>query len=946
MAQRVHNPVTESPEWWGSPPTVTIVRTTLEARPGRAGTVDDAPRMSVDAPPRPPVSRSGGGTIFLPPWTRAPLLPFRQPAVILAVLGAAMILACASASAALFLSSSSSESMRRILAQECADAAYPTVRATGVVADADQLVPGARASLQPRELADRDVRGAMTGAGFADPYPVRFSDQAPQVVAGSQIKGGRLFYRPGATEQVTPVGRTLPGAGVWLPDGLATRLDVPVGGTVNLTGGGTDGDGAGSARVVGIYRNLFEEPVRPYWCSYSTLFVNPSYGDDTSAPPPLVLTTDSDTFSRLRDGYNGSSTESWVSPVGTSGLTLSEGKDIVGRQSAAYAAAGLPEPTDFADRNAGTGQLPVFTERVSLIRDGLRGPVLPIAFGGSLLALLLVGAAGSYWADRRAREVRLLSSRGVSPAALALKAVLELALPAAVGTVLGWLLARWLVTELGPSPVLDPSAPWQAGATALVALASGLGLLALVAGLRSRAATERPVGARRTWVALAPWELLLLGAALLCWLRLRSGDAVTVDKGIAQINLLVVAFPLLFLVGAAVLVVRLLALLLPRLAKAAGRLSPGWYLATRRVTASRVVSVVLLAAASTPIAVLVYAAALTQTSQYTLDAKAGLVNGSTVAVQSVDPVARTPATDAAGAVVVRYLYGKVDGQPGDVVVLAVDPDTFAGAASWDDRYAGRSLPDLMATLKSGGDRVPAVVVRDGPAFPATFELGLGRTRVEVTAAATAEIFPGRRVPAPMIVLDRSRLGEVDPYAGTLNELWSRGDPTAAQDAVAAQDARIYTVSSQDSVFEVANFLGVSWTFGYLSALAALVGLVAIGGLLLYLETRQRSRTAAYALGRRMGLTRGTHLRSLLAELGVLLGLAWVIGAALAWAAVLMVYGRLDIDTDRPPGPLLTVPTAAFAGSLVAVAVVVVLAALYAQRSADRADVAEVLRLGT
>jgi putative ABC transport system permease protein len=199
----------------------------------------------------------------------------------------------------------------------------------------------------------------------------------------------------------------------------------------------------------------------------------------------------------------------------------------------------------------------------------------------------------------------------------------------------------------------------------------------------------------------------------------------------------------------------------------------------------------------------------------------------------------------------------------------------------------------------------------------------------------------------MLVVDRSRLGTVDRYAGSLSEMWSRdASPDRARDAVTAQHARIYLVTSQDTVFEVANFLGVSWTFGYLSALAALVGLVAIGGLLLYLETRQRSRTASYALGRRMGLTRATHLRSLLAELGVLLGLAWVIGAGLAWAAVLLVYHRLDIDPTRPPTPLLTIPVLALAGSAIAVAVVVVLAALYAQRSADRADVSEVLRLGS
>ena len=122
---------------------------------------------------------------------------------------------------------------------------------------------------------------------------------------------------------------------------------------------------------------------------------------------------------------------------------------------------------------------------------------------------------------------------------------------------------------------------------------------------------------------MVPWELLVLGAALACWLALRGSDTVTIDAGVAQINSLVVAFPLLFLAGSAVLVVRLLALGLPGLGKAAGRLSPAWYLAARRVTASRVVSVVLLAAASTPIAMLVYSAALTQTSQYTLRPKPG-----------------------------------------------------------------------------------------------------------------------------------------------------------------------------------------------------------------------------------------------------------------------------------------------------------------------------------
>jgi len=821
-----------------------------------------------------------------------------------------------------------------LLAVQCPDAGYPAVRATQVVPDQAGGPPGSE------RVEDSTVRSAMTGAGLADPYRVRLGEQTTQVVRGAQTTGGRIFYRDGVTSQITPVGRTLSGPGIWLQAGMATRLDATVGSRVSFSISG-EGHGPGF-RVVGIYRNQDEEPIRPYWCSYTNLFQNPSYGND-SVPPPLVIATDAATFQAARDSYFGSSTDSWVSPAKTTDITLTEGRAIADKQAAAYAAAGVTPSQRLADLNSGSGRMPEFVERTSLTRDGLRGPVLPIALGGSILALLLVGAAGSYWADRRSREVRLLSSRGVGPGALALKAVLELALPAIVGTVLGWLAARWLVALLGPSPLLDAAAPWQAAVTALIALAAGLGLLALVAGLRSRAATERPVGSRRGWVAVVPWELLVLAAAAGCWLRLRGSDAVTLDAGIAQINLLVVAFPLLFLAGAAVLLVRLLALLLPRVARTAGRLSPAWYLATRRVTASRVISVILLAAASLPIAMLVYAATLTQTSQYTLNAKAGLINGSTTTVQSVDPVRRTAATDAVGTLVIRYLYGKVGDQPDDVTVLAIDPDTFPKTAFWDRRFAADSLDTLVAKLRAPttGGVVPAVaVVEDGPEFPpGAFAVGLGTTRVRAEVVAHATHFSGRRIPGAMLIVDR--------YAGSLSEMWSRdATPDRARDAVTAQHARIYLITSQDTVFEVANFLGVSWTFGYLSALAALVGLVAIGGLLLYLETRQRSRTASYALGRRMGLTRATHLRSLLAELGVLLGLAWVIGAGLAWTAVLLVYNRLDIDPSRQPTPLLTVPVLAFAGSAVAVAVVVVLAALYAQRSADRADVSEVLRLGS
>jgi len=870
--------------------------------------------------------------------------------VILAVIAATTILACASSSAALFLSSASSESLRRIVAADCPDASYPTVQ----VGPMNSVPPGNQAALEvplganpPTELnivdlagLDRRASAALTGAGLAAPQHVAVGESAVYATpdGGAHQKRVQLLYRDGAAANITPL-RQGPARGVWVPAGLASQLSLRPGQPLRL---GFIGGPQAAVPVAGIYRDLFFAPTTPFWCSYGHLFQNPASVDPP--PPALVLPTDAGVFADVQHSTGVPATHLWASPISTDHLTLSAAQDLVHRQNDAYRRLGVPAPADFGTQNTGPGQLPAFAGRTALIRDGLRGPVVPIALGGTILALLLVGAAGSYWADRRSREVRLLSSRGVGPGALAAKAVLELAAPALAGTVLGWLAARWLVRTLGPNPHLDRAAPGQAAVTAAIGLLAGLALLALVAGLRSRGATERPIGARLSWAAVVPWELALLAGAAGCYGRLRGGNAVLLDHNVAQVKMLVVAFPLLFLVGGSIVVVRLLALLLPRLGRLAGRRSAAWYLAARRITASRVVSVTLLAAASTPIAVLVYAAGLTQTSQYTLDAKARLFVGSDIAVSTTDQLTRTAATDRVGTVVVRFTHGRVGDQ--DVQLLAIDPDTFAGTAFWDRRFADLPLPQLLAMLRAptAGGRVPAIAVAGADLGP-RFDVTLGASTGRLETVASTRLFPGGHLPQPLIVVSAARLGPVDEHAGTMVELWSSHPTAEAEAAVRAQRARVFDTTDQLSVFQAANFLGISWTFGYLTALAALVGLVAAGGLLLYLETRQRSRVASYALGRRMGLSRATHLRSLLAELGSLLLAACAVGAALGWAAVLLVYQRLDVDTDRPPPPLLTTPVVALVGCVAAVVAVATLAALYAQRSADRADVAEVLRLG-
>ncbi|MBA2552826.1 MAG: FtsX-like permease family protein [Geodermatophilaceae bacterium] len=871
----------------------------------------------------PPRRRSG--VLLLPPWTRAPWLSFGQPAVILAVVGAAAILACASSSAALFLSSAASESLRVQLDAECPDAAYPVLQDIGP----GRQFGGIITEPLPTDPVPNRAPQEMTEQGLAAPYLVVDSDGSVPMSNGGGNTLTHVLYRDGAQEQIAVLSR-VSGEGLLFPAGAAERL--------NLTAGGTVQFGEAVIPVVGIYDDLFNERlVRPYWCSYTTLFLNEASVDPP--PPGLVIATTPEVAGQVSAASSVPFFQTWVSPIETEGLTLSEARLITAQRDRAFDGSGIDNRFG---RSGATGLLPEMVDRTTLITEGLRGPVIPIALGGSILALLLVAAAGSYWADRRVREVRLLSSRGVGPVALAGKAALELAIPAIVGTALGWLLARWLIRSLGPSPVVDASAPTQAAVTAGVGLVIGLVLLATVAGLRARGSTERTIGVKRSWASRIPWELILLAAAGASYLQLRRGDGVVIEHSVAQVNLLLVSFPLLFLAGAAVLVVRLLSATLPRLRGRAGRWRAAPYFAVSRIAASRLVSAGLLAMVSMPIGVLVYASALTDTSQFTLAAKAGVVVGSDIAVISVDRPTSSPALDAVGTIVARYPYGEVDGQ--DVTVLAINPETFTDFAFWDDRFAEVPLEELVAALAvdDGADGINAVAMGISDEHPV---VRLGPDDLQLDVVAEAETLPGRRQPDPILMVREADLPEIERSAGRFTEIWSTTDEETVRAALPAE-IRVLRVQSTDTVFRVANFLSVTWTFGYLQGLAAFVGAVAIGGLLLYLETRQRTRVASYALARRMGLSPGSHLRSLIIELTVLLGLAFVVGAALAWSAVQVVYRMLEIDPTRPPGPLLTAPTITVIAAAVATLLVALLTAAYAQRAASRADMAEVLRLGS
>ncbi|WP_222192409.1 FtsX-like permease family protein [Modestobacter italicus] len=887
----------------------------------------------------------------LAPWTRAPLLGLRQPAAVLAVLVTSAILACAVASAPLFLSSARSAALQQQLAQRCDEVARPQTGVSSSLVD-EQLQPLDGGDGSTRPAADDQFLQAWADAGM-DPEPVLAtawigsSGPFPYSAAPVSRTDGSLlstpislFHRPAALEHVEVVERG-DGPGVWVPQTLAEQEGLAVGDVLTF--------GSQSAPVAGIHRDLaVANADDPYWCDYRLLFSN-----ETSAnvpPPAMLLTTDEPTFYRLATAAVGYATRLQQVPVDAASLSVSDARDQLDTQQRIVAASGLPLPSRGSPEPVvavPNDRLPDVLDRATLIESGLRGPVVPVAVAGALLALVLVAAAGSFWADRRATEVRLLAARGVGPAPLAGKAALELALPALAGAALGWAASRLLIAGLGPADDLDPSATTAAAWAGVAAFVVGLGAASAVAGLRARGTAERPLGAAPRWPARVPWELALLLGAAWCWLLLQTRDAVVSVGFVAQVNGLLVAFPLLAIAGTAIVLGRLVTALLPRLRRWAGRRSPAVFLAANRLTAARLATGTLLVAVTLPVAVLGYTATLTASSQTTLDAKVGVQIGAAAAATTVTRFEVTPAIEAAGTYLVRYdgsAEAADDAGRTDVQVLAVDPDDFADTAFWDDSFADRSLPELLAALTGPevDGRLPIVAAGLPAGDP---NLRLGSTSVPAEVTATARVLPGRRSDDPVVLVDAGRLPEITRNAGAAPaaELWTNDDLGAGVDALADAGAQNIRLLTPEGVQESANFLGITWTFGYLSALAVFVGVIAVGGLLLYLEARSRTRVAGYVMARRLGLTRAAHLRSLLVELIGVAVAGVLLGGVLAAGAVALVYRRLDVDQVRPPTPLLDVPWPALGLSAVVVVVVAGLAALYAQRAADRADPATVLR---
>jgi putative ABC transport system permease protein len=877
--------------------------------------------------------RRAAATLTSAPWRRAPFLLLRRPAVLVSAAGACLVLAASVAAVPLFLSSSGTAALERQAAERCAAASGATLYVND---DVDDFVAAAAATSSSR---------TELGSGIVTYLPLVTLSVTP--ASGGQSWLSQLLSRTDALDHIDVVERADVGeGGVWISDRLATNAGLHAGDQMVMR----SLNAPVTVPVAGVYRDLLSQTLDSYWCSLepSLAAINP-YGD---LPPPPVI-ADEATFLDLSDRLElgigeGPPPPRWVRyevPV-VRDLTLTEAADL----TAFYAGW----PLDIGEQLGAPpaeldSDLTFMTDRASALRASVGGGIVPVAVAAVLASAGMVVAAAALWADRKQQELTLLVARGIGPGGIGVKAALELSLAIVAGTVAGFGASYWAIRLFGPGSRLEDTAVLRAAELALIGAVAAALLVGVVAAIRSRAHVHERVR-RHTWLRFVPWELGVAALAVVSYQRLGNiGAPVAQGATLENVDPLALAFPLLFLAASLAVVVRLAVPLVRRRARRSADEPPRhWapYLARRRLAAGQAAAITFFAASALSFGVLLYASTLTQSLTSTLDAKVLTFVGTNTVVQLAED-AGVPPSLAGDTAAVRRLGGTFDGAP--VEVIAVDPATFASGAFWDSSFADASLDDLLARLPTTAadpdETVAAIAVGEGDRA-GTLELTGGDVARSVETIGEVRLFPGATRGRTVLVVSQAELPAFGEGVASRLEIWSKEARRTVVDALVDEGALVVYTRSSEGIFDQTIFLTVTWTFGFMRSLGLVAGVIAVGGLAIYLDARRRARTLGYAFLRRMGLRPATHRRALFLEIASTVLVGGAVGIVLALIAGWLVHTQLDPVPSIPPGTLLRVPAPLLIGALAVAAGVCVIGAFVAQRLADRDDPMEVLRAGT
>jgi putative ABC transport system permease protein len=881
------------------------------------------------------------------PWTRAPLLAFREPAVAVVIGAVAFVIGLVAASGPLFDASSGSGALSLEMADQCQSL-------TGTIATGEGPLQGVtQASGSLLALSDRSLSRAGAPAAALSPPRTTLDTQVSAGRSTDRLLPAQLVTDPSGLSHVERLaGRG--GPGVWISGDTASELRVRPGERIWIgrAGPGNRKTARDRVRVAGIYRSLVGTTLPAYWCGLTPIF---GYPDENAPPPPVMLTSGGEFDSVLHAAriptVDFLQWERTPAPVDLERAHAVAAAVHAFRVGVGAASTGEQEhplrlPGGIRAIDAIPEQYGFLVSHADAVQTAVSHGVIPEIVSGVVVGVLLVASAAVFWAYRRRNEVVLLLSRGAPPASLGLKAAFEATPLMGLGALAGWVGSVVLLSLVGPSTAFGSSALLRSAlvtvAVDLVALVILGVVAAFVSATRQRSLHSVPAGIRKV-----PFEVAGIGIALWLWSSLGTVSLEAGGTNAPAVPSGFLVMPLLLLLSGSVLIARLASIPLRRcrrLRLGHARMLAFW-LTLRRLAAAPGLAMLMVGSVAVAIGTFTYAGAMSRSQQYTLEAKASTFVGSNVAVTTVNPV-RMPRsmvgsstevlTESSGTVGTRF-----------VGTLGINPASFARGAFWDPSYSQQSLGSLLGELtsaKSSAASVPVILAGpDAPSFASglQFPYGASTGPVHLHVIARTSTFPGQNGENPLIVMKRSDLARVDPAA--MYEIWTKDSESAALSRLSHAGIHSASVLAAKSELGQIEFAPIHWTFEALQALGVLIGVLAYAGLCLFLTARARARSLAYGLGRRMGVSRRTHLVSLGAEIGLLLGTALAIGISLAWVTTLLVDGLLNPLPNLPPRPLLIAPWPSIIIALVAALIGWVSFSLWTQHVTENRSTAEVLR---
>ncbi len=758
---------------------------------------------------------------------------------------------------------------------------------------------------------------------------------------------GTLFQRAGSIGALNVLEGDTTTEGMWISERVAEQFGLAPDDEVTI-------DDSVSVRIAGVYANLWQGERDPYWNDVPSTLV-PTYVSALAGPLRELFVVPESLMTRL--GVVGDVRwDAALDRVPDTHNTLVGLAFLYNDIERSYTQS--PAVVDALAMFSGAGaEVPTMRTSLFDVRDQanivvaeLEQPIQTTAVAGIIIGLLITSTGAAFAVRKRDTEFRLLRSDGDPGWKFAARAVGQYAPFAIIGAALGVLGAIALVSGFGPPASINRGAIDTQQLVATVV--AGLALAAFVTSMMAIRILDRTSAS-----SLRPaWLLLVIGLAIAGWIQVGSASRQQ------EVDLLVVAFPLVGLAASVGVITLATRAVMRRVRRTGGTLPTALFLAWRRITAAETSALLLSVAMGIALGLMVFSSVLVGSLETASEAKTITVVGGETSLRMVtkDSFVLPERTTIIKRETTLLTIGNAT-----ITVLVLDPDTYSDGVSWDPLF-GSTPVDMLEALDSPVATADVAAIAVGRrAVPA--EGGFGTFSVlsyEVVAELdsiplASQTFPTLVVrsdhleAATLRLHERARPSDVDtddwaalyrsPTLRFANILVSQLDADTLTQDLDARGLKYRDVMTIASQRDVVGNRAARWTFEYLSLLAIIAALSGLGTLLFYLSERRTAVQLSEAMMQRMGLSAATARIAAVVELLGLMVFALIAGTTSALLLANRTFGRFEPDPKIPPDVGLQISLPVLAGIGTGAIAVIVAAGLWSQRSTAQISYSEVLR---